>query len=765
MDPHRVGQTKACTVEHRRPEQAVEVEDVLADDVVELGVVVASPELVEVEPAFLAQLLEAGHVADRSVEPDVEELAGMTGNLEAEVGCVARDVPVAKPLLEPLLELVHHFGLQAVGTDPFAQHLFEVGELQEEVLGVALHGANPRDHRYRVDQVGGGVGGSAVVTAVAVLVPGAALRAGPLDEAIGEEHLPVRIVELAHAALGDVATLVVTLEEELGEDAVLVRMGGVEEVQADAEGLIVGLVLALHGRDQLFGGEALTLGAEHDRRAVGIVGADVVALVAAHLLQPDPDVRLDGLHHVAEVNRAVGVGQRTGDENAAFRHGGKGDPSPAARGDSAGRDVASCGGGIMSRAVGLAKRLIDTSAIGTEDSGVMVCPFRRARPSLAILFTAGLLAVLCAGCVPGAPPVAETAAPAPVGRAEYERLLASEAGAPLTVESVISAADIAFAAIEARMDGLAAELAHDGEPGDDWRPVFSHLLVEHPRDVEALLGDYRSQVERSEEFVAERGLLSVPPDSVEVVEAQNLALRQSFPLALYLNGKLAVTTSANRDPDPAYLANHCSACIPPLAVHEGYPGHHVSFWHLEKLHEYPSDEVRQKAEAHQRNLFFLEGWGLYAELLMIEEGFYAGDPEGELAAWRSLLHRVHRAKIDALLHTGQLSEEEAIESYVAQLMLTRDAAATEVRRHISLPTSKASYFIGLLQILELRDRVRQERLAAGELFDPTAFHDRLLRFPLPFPEIARVSFGIELETGGQSRLAVERLLGPVAAGG
>ena len=69
--------------------------------------------------------------------------------------------------------------------------------------------------------------------------------------------------------------------------------------------------------DELLGRDALLLGAQHDRGAVGVVGAHVVDAVALHLLEPHPYVGLDVLDQVAEVDRAVGVGQGGGDEDAA----------------------------------------------------------------------------------------------------------------------------------------------------------------------------------------------------------------------------------------------------------------------------------------------------------------------------------------------------------------------------------------------------------------------------------------------------------------
>jgi hypothetical protein len=81
-------------------------------------------------------------------------------------------------------------------------------------------------------------------------------------------------------------------------------------------------MLAMHAVDQLFRRDAFLLGAQHDRRAVRVVGADVPAFVAGHLLEAHPDVGLDVFDQMAEVDGAVGVGQGGGDEDFA-RHGGK----------------------------------------------------------------------------------------------------------------------------------------------------------------------------------------------------------------------------------------------------------------------------------------------------------------------------------------------------------------------------------------------------------------------------------------------------------
>ena len=308
-----------------------------------------------------------------------------------------------------------------------------------------------------------------------------------------------------------------------------------------------------------------------------------------------------------------------------------------------------------------------------------------------------------------------------VGRAEYERLLAEASGTELSVPSLAELAADAEERIEARMDAVAARI----EPVEDWRPVFDVIRRDHPATAEEVLAAYREEVAAAADYLARRDWVTLPPELPRVVDAQSPIVRRSFSLALYMNGSLGVVTGPAEGNDPAYLANHCRVCIPPLAVHEAYPGHHVAFYHSAITREGLVLGEPVSIQGRPENFFFHEGWGLDAELMMLGAGYYR-DPARELAAWRMVLLRAVRARLDALLHAGEIRPEEA--------------AATEVRRHLERPPSKATYFVGLLQIQALR----RQALAAEPGLAPRVFHDRLLRRPRRVPAVAQDEFGLEL---------------------
>jgi len=92
-------------------------------------------------------------------------------------------------------------------------------------------------------------------------------------------------------------------------------------VECNAKVGEVAQMFAMHAVDQRLGGDAFFFGAQHDGRAVGVIGADVVHRIAPHALVAHPDVTLDVSDKVAEMDVAVGVGQGVGDEDLA-RHDG-----------------------------------------------------------------------------------------------------------------------------------------------------------------------------------------------------------------------------------------------------------------------------------------------------------------------------------------------------------------------------------------------------------------------------------------------------------
>src|SRR5438067_6176035 len=239
------------------------------------------------------------------------------------LGVGPRDVPVGERLRQPLVDEVADLGLQApYAARPAAQPFLVLGELDEVVRRAApLQLDVAADRAARVLQIGRLVRAPAVLAGVAILVLGPAHRALAADVPVGEEPVVDLAVHLLHVALLDGAVGAQRLVDAARVQLVLRRMRRIEEIEPDLERLVVLGVLALDPGDPLLGRDPRLARADLDRSPVRVVGADEDAFGPHGVHRPDEDVGLDGLDHVAEMEAAVGVRQRVGDEHAGSHQG------------------------------------------------------------------------------------------------------------------------------------------------------------------------------------------------------------------------------------------------------------------------------------------------------------------------------------------------------------------------------------------------------------------------------------------------------------
>jgi uncharacterized protein (DUF885 family) len=175
------------------------------------------------------------------------------------------------------------------------------------------------------------------------------------------------------------------------------------------------------------------------------------------------------------------------------------------------------------------------------------------------------------------------------------------------------------------------------------------------------------------------------------------------------------------------LADNGFHTVPTITAHEAYPGHH---WHLTTMLTAPP--LRQL----HRSAYFTEGWGLYAERLMREQGYFA-DARDELLHLSARIFRAARIVVDTALHSGDMTVDEAIVHMQERAGLTEPVARAEVHRYCAWPTQAASYLTGCLEIERLRARWQDE--GRGDL---RAFHDTIAATGgLPIALAERATFG------------------------
>ena len=282
----------------------MEVNDIFTDEVIQLGGGIFLPVFIEAYAvaALVAQILERTHVANRCVQPDVEIFARRVRNFKTKVWRVAGDIPLLQAGFKPLLHFICHLLLQRTAAGPCLQHFAERGQIKEEVFRITHYRRSARNHRFRLDQFSRAVGRAADFAVIAVLIRGFTFRAGAFHKTVRQEHAFFRVVQLRDSAVFNKTVLFQASIDKLRQLTVLFAVRRVIVVIADVKACEISLVFLTHFANHLLRGDTKLLCFQHDRRAVGIVGADEVDLVAAHSLVTDPDISLDVLQHMAEVD-------------------------------------------------------------------------------------------------------------------------------------------------------------------------------------------------------------------------------------------------------------------------------------------------------------------------------------------------------------------------------------------------------------------------------------------------------------------------------
>lgn len=164
-----------------------------------------------------------------------------------------------------------------------------------------------------------------------------------------------------------------------------------------------------------------------------------------------------------------------------------------------------------------------------------------------------------------------------------------------------------------------------------------------------------------------------------------------------------------------------------LTLHEAVPGHHLQGALAEEAGEVPPFRRYSYISA------FGEGWGLYAEWLGLEAGFYH-DPYSNFGRLTYAMWRAARLVVDTGVHAFGWSRDQVIDYLAANTALSLHEVTTETDRYISWPGQALSYRIGYLELRRLRALAEQE---LGAHFDVRRFHDAVLGAgAVPLPALA-----------------------------
>jgi uncharacterized protein (DUF885 family) len=171
--------------------------------------------------------------------------------------------------------------------------------------------------------------------------------------------------------------------------------------------------------------------------------------------------------------------------------------------------------------------------------------------------------------------------------------------------------------------------------------------------------------------------------------------------------------------------------LPTLTAHEAIPGHLWQGAIVNSARDLPMFHRATGISA------FAEGWGLYAETLVDEMGFYRDDPLSRIGMIQSFLFRSARLVVDTGIHATGWDRERAIRYFMDTVGRNRGATEREIDRYIARPGQATAYKIGHNEMLRIREETRRR---LGERFDIKAYHDLvLLSGDLPLEVLANLA--------------------------
>lgn len=270
--------------------------------------------------------------------------------------------------------------------------------------------------------------------------------------------------------------------------------------------------------------------------------------------------------------------------------------------------------------------------------------------------------------------------------------------------------------------------------------VLEKLAEQHPDD-NTIVSYAQKIVREATDFTREHDLVTVPDKPLDVIvmpefkRGQGIAYCDS-PGPLEQNGKTFFAV----EPTPkdwsvqrkeSFFKEYNNYMIRDLTVHEAMPGHYLQLAH--------SNEFR--APTLVRAIFqsgtFVEGWAVYCEQMMAEQNY--GGPEVKMQQLKMRLRVICNAILDQGIHAKNMSEKEAMDLMMKEGFQQEGEAVAKWKRARLSSAQLSTYFVGVTEHLDLRDRARARD---GSAFNLKKYNDTVLSFGSPPVKYVRELMGL-----------------------
>jgi hypothetical protein len=331
-----------------------------------------------------------------------------------------------------------------------------------------------------------------------------------------------------------------------------------------------------------------------------------------------------------------------------------------------------------------------------------------------------------------------------IGQEKFAKKLDLELDAGLGAAEVVAEAEKEFERVERDLYVIARQLWSETAgargadtprlplPPDDEagrrttiRQVLAHLGKDHGKP-DNIAKDARATVAEIKAFIAKNDILRLPdPDRCDVIEMPEFQrgnstafLNPAPPLDPKAKSVYAVSPPPKDWDDrrvASYLEEYNRYMMQILTIHEAYPGHYVQ---LEYSNRHPSLIRRVLSSG-----IFAEGWAVYTEQMMLDQGYGKGDPALRLHQLKWYLRTVANAILDYKMHCTAMTDQEALAFLTQRAFQTEGEALKKIIRAKQSSCQLSTYFVGRTAFYRLRQQVQREQ---GDQFDLGRYHEAVL---------------------------------------
>lgn len=307
----------------------------------------------------------------------------------------------------------------------------------------------------------------------------------------------------------------------------------------------------------------------------------------------------------------------------------------------------------------------------------------------------------------------------PGGTALYSYLIGTQGDSNLSAAEIH---DLGLAEVErigTEMDALLRSVGlTDGTVGERATSLLSQdrfIYEDSDAGRKQLLDDLNGEIAEINKLIPQY-FKSIPTQKVEVRRIPKL-IEAGAPGGQYQSPSLDGTQPGIYWINLRDMRGAASFTLKTLTYHEAVPGHHFQISLNQAQSELPF--LRRVGSFNA----YTEGWALYSELLAKEMGMYKGDPYGDIGRLQDEMFRAVRLVVDTGMHHHKWTREKAIKYMADVTGKDESEVVPEIERYMAWPGQALGYKLGMLKMLELREKART---ALGDQFDIREFHDQVL---------------------------------------